>query len=575
VPSRTSSITEIIAACGWETWAPLPGRHSFTNTLIEVLEDWIERKSFSAAMLHCEVLSVLRQSRPRRNREISKTPIYIVSTSNPKTCSIELARRQLLAPDAAPVVNSKPSLAQSQVTASPKTDAAESTGEGSQAVAANEEDKFNLSSLSATLPDKTFVFPHVILSVALEEDQVLDLDGFQHWIELFPALAKYAKIEGVYPSHSTLLLLTVPVVVWNMLPDNPAFNFVGYARSGNLLESTSLVPFANSETLPRVVEETSKDESISKEAVRGILEAELGTTVKEISFKDILKVLNEQHLAETKLDRNLARIREQIRTARHRIPGNELDAAMKAGGAEGGLKFLLASYEPCLEAERELHFVVAELEKAAQGILPANEFDVTVKGKGAHNAIELFFEILKSQMRDLREGLTTELAQRSALEREIIKLNSYLDELRKAQPQHESKRKSDLKPWREVPANDVDRIDQSHIAELDRRDAKFTLEVHLWQNVLATTRDQHRVREEKLEGKIRKLKDDIEEMKQMKERFRAKADELQHQLEIEYGRRWERERGMREIAESYPRMRYRSPTGRYGRERSERSNGGW
>jgi hypothetical protein len=96
VPCRTNSITEIIAACGWETWAPEPGRHSFTNTLIEVLEDWIEHKCFSAAMLHCEVLSILKQPRPRRNREISKTPVYIVSTSNPKTCSIELGRRSAL-----------------------------------------------------------------------------------------------------------------------------------------------------------------------------------------------------------------------------------------------------------------------------------------------------------------------------------------------------------------------------------------------------------------------------------------------------------------------------------------------
>jgi hypothetical protein len=32
--------TETIAACGFETWAPRPGFHSFTNTLIQVLEDW-------------------------------------------------------------------------------------------------------------------------------------------------------------------------------------------------------------------------------------------------------------------------------------------------------------------------------------------------------------------------------------------------------------------------------------------------------------------------------------------------------------------------------------------------------
>jgi hypothetical protein len=64
---HTYSITETIAACGWETWAPEPGRHSFTNALIEVLEDWKDRKLFSAAMLHSEVLSVSKHPRPKKN----------------------------------------------------------------------------------------------------------------------------------------------------------------------------------------------------------------------------------------------------------------------------------------------------------------------------------------------------------------------------------------------------------------------------------------------------------------------------------------------------------------------------
>jgi hypothetical protein len=116
-----------------------------------------------------------------------------------------------------------------------ETDAADSKGGVVHSIEDNDH-SFDLSSLLATLPDKTFLHPHVIMSVALEEDQVLDLDNFQNWMRLFPALAKYAKIEGVYHSHSTLVLVSVPVIIWNMLPEDPAFNFVGYARSANLLE---------------------------------------------------------------------------------------------------------------------------------------------------------------------------------------------------------------------------------------------------------------------------------------------------------------------------------------------------
>jgi hypothetical protein len=92
----------------------------------------------------------------------------------------------------------------------------------------------------------------------LEEDQVLDLDGFQNWMRLFPALAKYAKIEGVYRSHSTLVLVSVPVIIWNLLPEDPAFNFVGYARSANLLETRPpLIQLSNDTSISWAQDETS------------------------------------------------------------------------------------------------------------------------------------------------------------------------------------------------------------------------------------------------------------------------------------------------------------------------------
>lgn len=228
MPCRTNSITETIAACGWETWAPEPGRHSFTNALIEVLEEWIERPSFSAAMLHSEILSVLKQPRPKRRQEFSRTPVYIVTTSDPKACSIEL-RCHREVPDSpsdrekAASTNAVHPLPIAKSLSNPQ----------------EEQDRFDLSSLIATLPDRSFVLPHVIMSVALESDQTLDLRAFENWVKQFPALAKYASIQGIYQSYSTLVLLAVPVVVWDLLPENRACNFVGYATSDNLISTQS------------------------------------------------------------------------------------------------------------------------------------------------------------------------------------------------------------------------------------------------------------------------------------------------------------------------------------------------
>jgi hypothetical protein len=65
-PGIGAAVTETIAAYGFESIAPQPGQYSFTNTLIEVLEDWIDSPPFSAAQLHNKVLSVLKHEQPVR-----------------------------------------------------------------------------------------------------------------------------------------------------------------------------------------------------------------------------------------------------------------------------------------------------------------------------------------------------------------------------------------------------------------------------------------------------------------------------------------------------------------------------
>lgn len=47
-------------------------------------------------------------------------------------------------------------------------------------------------------------------------------------------------MQGVLRSYSTMVLLSVPVVTWDMLPNDPAVNFVGFVRSDNLLENAPL-----------------------------------------------------------------------------------------------------------------------------------------------------------------------------------------------------------------------------------------------------------------------------------------------------------------------------------------------
>jgi hypothetical protein len=49
-----------------------------------------------------------------------------------------------------------------------------------------------------------------------------------------PINGREIRVEGRRGSSSTLLLLRMPVEVWNLLPENPAYSFVGLVTTENL-----------------------------------------------------------------------------------------------------------------------------------------------------------------------------------------------------------------------------------------------------------------------------------------------------------------------------------------------------
>ncbi|KAH6694006.1 hypothetical protein F5X68DRAFT_273413 [Plectosphaerella plurivora] len=215
-----SSITETISASSWDAIAPDPGRYSFTNALIEVMQEW-RLRTFSAAMLHAEVLARLKHPRPitinGKLFEARSTPVHFMMTSNHRAPSIELTR-------VVPLEKRPPSPPQDR---SPGTASTEATSEAETATGRG-------PALSVpTEPNEDT--PHVMISLALEGDQQLDLNAWEQWLAAFPAMAKYVKVQGVFKSHSTLLLLSMPVMVWDLLPEDHATSFIAFIRSNNML----------------------------------------------------------------------------------------------------------------------------------------------------------------------------------------------------------------------------------------------------------------------------------------------------------------------------------------------------
>ncbi|OAA44814.1 tyrosine-protein phosphatase non-receptor type 6 [Metarhizium rileyi] len=209
------SITETISASSWDAIAPDPGRYSFTNALIEVLQEW-RLRSFSAAMLHAEVLARLKHPRPitinGKHFEARSTPVHFMMTANHRAPSIEMTRQ----------------LSSEEPVESIVSHHAPSSTTGR---AADSRDPI-ATGLTTSEPNQDV--PHVMISLALEDDQRLDINAWEQWLGAFPAMAKYVKVQGVFKSHSTMMLLSMPIMIWDLLPEDPAVSFVAFIRSNNL-----------------------------------------------------------------------------------------------------------------------------------------------------------------------------------------------------------------------------------------------------------------------------------------------------------------------------------------------------
>ena len=232
---QCNSMTETIAACGFETWAPQPGRHSFTNTPIAVLDDWQDRASFTATMLYCEVLNRLRHEKPERRRDIKnfecrRTPVHILSTIDPRAGSVETCRRSDL--EHVPETSTAKGRKEEAKDGGSAIDIESTPSASSKDRSA---DLYTPDSVNTVIKIGETALPHVLISMALDEEQLLDLELCTKWLQRFPALAKSAKIEGVYRSNSTLIILSLPVLIWDWLHDDMACSFISYTHSSNIL----------------------------------------------------------------------------------------------------------------------------------------------------------------------------------------------------------------------------------------------------------------------------------------------------------------------------------------------------
>ena len=189
------SLTELIAACGFENEAPGVGEHSFTRSLIEELRGWNHRSIMSVAKLHSEVLARIKHWKPRYardgNRERRNTPVYVLLANEGKPRSIELTPLKRCEITKSDAPSSGPSYTPPDF---------DEDMEMSKIPGGNTTSSSHLSdSLTAVCPQDRY--PKVIISVALEEDQVLHMRDWCEWLKSIPAIVKFAHVQGIFMSQ--------------------------------------------------------------------------------------------------------------------------------------------------------------------------------------------------------------------------------------------------------------------------------------------------------------------------------------------------------------------------------------
>ena len=196
---------EILAACCQQTTTVGISPFSFTNRLTEVLRD---SKSYplTIAMLHAKLVNFRGA---QRIKKLLKTPIHSIMSDRERP-SIRLCP---VSPKATPTL----ALSGSDLSSD------SSLPEYGPII--------DLSNPPAT---------RVLLKLCLKSP-IQSISDWQGWLTTHMPTEvidiKMIKLEGLWGSHSSLALFSIPISVWDLLPPTLAYQQVGLITTSNLVEA--------------------------------------------------------------------------------------------------------------------------------------------------------------------------------------------------------------------------------------------------------------------------------------------------------------------------------------------------
>jgi hypothetical protein len=239
-----NGVVETLAAGGLESASSEGGSHSFTASLVQELSraahttDWL-----STVELHRRLINRLqvwtptvsfaddayslvqidrRTGQPMLERPSRRTPIYSFLSKKPKTI----------------VLTPLPPQPQKQ-----------------------SEDTFMLLQPPTGEDEAVPEGPGVLVTCRLR-DQNVDVEKWRQWLLRAPDGGRAIQISALYPGFSAVLIIELPLVVWDLLPPSPAISFIAYTTGKNHISHfrRALLGFDGDESSDTSEDESDEDE---------------------------------------------------------------------------------------------------------------------------------------------------------------------------------------------------------------------------------------------------------------------------------------------------------------------------
>lgn len=214
---------EIIAACGRETLAEGVTDRSFTHNLMRKIRSF-NGQPFTVVQLYERLL--------KDRKRLITTPQYAPLSARERP-SIVLAPLRL-------ELNADGPDPSTQVSSASVSDETESLASTSQSLMLSSEVSSEVSFESSTsIQSSPPEGPRVLLALSLGADAgIPDVESWAHWLSTdipYEIQGIEIRIEAAYRSHSTSILVSLPVNVWIHLRGTSAYRFIDLVTSTNLL----------------------------------------------------------------------------------------------------------------------------------------------------------------------------------------------------------------------------------------------------------------------------------------------------------------------------------------------------